>query len=313
MKIKVYGFKFNNKKLPKAMTAVDVFSYMEHTAGSKLGKLYRYGTKKFAVDDGGHKTEWLGGMILKVRDSKAFTKLTEKGGKTMLTAETLAENEKLVELTYFVAHPKTGSGLLAHHYQGTSLMAYAGVCQRVFRLAQKHSRALATKGKTTAEKKTIAKDFKGVLSLEQLCNDTDLKTLIKQLKRVSSFELRIATLETKETFLQGIIEKASNEVVKLMFPPDSDVDDLADDAVELAAKEEIAEIKVTGYDDKKNRREYFKDQNPLIFYEFDYDEVMKGLVLDLDDWPKSITSSTMIKKMVAVASGKSTLKLLESA
>jgi hypothetical protein len=313
MKIKVYGFKFNKPKLPKAMKVTEVFSFMEAHAGAKLGKLYRFGTHKVPVEIDGKKSEWWGGMVLKVRDSKAFTKLTEKNGKTILTAETLAENEKLVELTFFVVHPETGSGLLAHHYQGTSLTAFAGVCQRVFARAQKAAFASVTKGMTANDKKVVAPQFKGLLSLEQLCNDTDLKSLVKQLKRVSSFELRLATLETTETFLRGIVEKASNEVIKLTFPPETDVDELADDAVELANEEKVAEIKVTGYDEKNTRREYFKDQNPLIFYEFDYDDLMKGLVLDLDDWSISINGSAMIKQLIAVASGKTTLNLLENA
>lgn len=311
MKIKVYGFKFTKAKLPKAMQAKDVFAYMKAAAGAKLGKLYRFGAHSVAY--GEDKSEWWGGMILKVRDSSAFTKLTQKGGKTILTAETLAENEQLVELTYFVAHPETGSGLLAHHYQGTSLPAFGGVCRRVFIAAQRKARALAMSGKTTAEQKALRIIFVGELVLEQLCNDTDLKSLVKELKRVSSFELRLATLETKEKFLQGIAEKASNEVIKFTFPPGTDVEGLADDAVELSESEEVAEIKVTGYDSKKNRREYFKDQNPLVFSEFDYDEIMKGLVLDLDNWPSSITGSTAIKKLLAIAHGKSTLHLLKNA
>lgn len=311
MKIKVYGFKFTKSKLPKAMKATDVFAFMKAAAGSKLGKLYRFGTHTVAFGD--DKSQWWGGMILKVRDSSAFTKLTQKGGKTILTAETLAENEQLVELTYFVAHPETGSGLLAHHYHGTSLPSFGRVCRRVFLAAQRKARALALSGKSTAEQKALRKTFVGDLVLEQLCNDTNLKDLIKELKRVSSFELRLATLETKEKFLQGIVEKASNEIIKLTFPPDTDVDELADDAVKLADSEEVAEIKVSGYDAKKNHREYFKDQNPLVFHEFDYDEIMKGLVLDLDDWATSISGSNAIKKLLAIAHGKSTLHLLKNA
>jgi hypothetical protein len=313
MKIKVYGFKFDKAKLPKAMKAVDLFDRMSAAAGSKLGIRYRYGAKLVSVGEGEAAVQWWGGMILKVRDSSAFTKLTEKDGKTILSAETLADNEKLVELTYFVAHPETGSGLLAHHYHGTSLMAFAGVCQRVFSQLQKASRATALADKTTAEKKKIAKEFKGVLELQQLCNDTDLKSLVKQLKRVSSFELTLATLETKEKFLQGVSEKASNEIIKFTFPPETDIDGLADDAEELSKQDEVAAIKVVGYDSKKNRREYLNDQNPLVFHEADYDKAMKGLVLDLNEWGKSISDSAMVQKLIAVASGKSTLHLLKNA
>jgi hypothetical protein len=311
MKIKVYGFKFNRDKLPEAMKATDAFAAMQSTTGVELGKLYRVGAHPVTLES--DSPQWWGGMILKARDSTAFTKMTKKAGKTILTAETLAENEQLVELTYFVAHPKTGSGLLAHHYHGTSLNSFGNVCQRVFAAAQRQARAVALEQTPSAKHKTLRGSFVGELALEQLCNDTDLKDLIKQLKRVSSFELRLATLKTKETFLKGVIEKASNEVIKLTFPLDADVDELADDAVALACAREVAEIKVSGYDAKKNHREYFKDQNPLVFHEFDYDDIMKGLELDLDDWGTSIGGSKAIKKLLTIAHGKSTLNLLRNA
>lgn len=310
MKIKVYGFKFNKGKLPEVMQVTDLYGHMLIHAGAKIGKLYQLGACK--VSSGQDMKDWWGGMVLKVRDSNAFTKLTQKNGKTILTAETLAENEQLVELTYFVAHPETGSGLLAHHYHGTSITSFGAVCRRVFRSAQKNARTHAQIGKGPAEIKALAKQFTGELVLEQLCNDADLKKLVKELKRVSSFELRLATLETKETFLQGVIEKASNEVIKLSFPPDADVEELADDAVKLAESEEVAEIKVSGYDEKKNRREYFKDQNPLVFHEFEYDDIMKGLALDLGNWETSIRDSNAIKKLLSIASSKTTLNLLKN-
>ena len=311
MKIKVFGFKFAKAKLPKAMTATDVFLQMEKTPGMHLGKNYRYSAHKITVPIQGQDHEWWGGMILKLRDSAAFTKLTEVNGKTVLTAQKLAGNEKLVELTYFVAFAATGSGILAHHYHGTSLTSFALGSAKIFRQAQSEAVANAVKGKTPKERKIIHQDYKGKLALEQLCNDTNLKALVKELKRVSTFELKLATLETKETFLRGIIEKASHESLKLTFPEDTDVDGLADDAATLTGIESVTDIKVTGYDSNKVRREFHKSKNPLIFHEFDYDEVTQGLNIDFDDWAGSIANSEMIKKMITVASTPSTLKLLK--
>lgn len=313
MKIKVYGFKFDMDKLPKAMKPTDVFEYMQLHAGTEAGKIYRYGTYLLPKLEGERSQDWWGGMILKIRDSNAFTKLTNKDGKLILTAETLAENENLVEITYFVAHSETGSGLLAHHYYGTSLVSFAHICKKVFALARKELAKSAIFEKSKKQQKNILKEFKGALELCQLCNDTDIKTLVKQLKRVTSFELKLATLETKETFLRGIIEKATHETLKLTFPPDVDVDLLAEDAYELSENDLVTNLKVTGYDSKKIRRDIHKDENPLVFHEFDYDDSTKGLVLDLENWARSIEDSDMIKKLIAVASGRSTIKLLESA
>ncbi len=313
MKIKVYGFKFDAKIFPKAMQVTDVFEYMQKTAGASSGKLYRFGTEKISTPQDNPEKEWWGGMVLKIRNSSAFTKLTEADGKAILTAETLEDNERLVELTYFVAHPKTGSGLLAHHYHGTSLAAFSAGCRRAFVRAKREALTEACKDKLAKEIREIHKDFKGKLNLDQLCMDTDLKTLVKQLKRVSTFELRLTTLETQEKFLRGVIEKAKHETIKIAFPPDLDVDELADDAFGLSEMDTVSEIKVSGYDEKNIHHAFFKGQNPLVFFEFDYDDVMKGLQLDLNDWATSIQDSNMIKKLVAVASGKSTHKLLSLA
>jgi hypothetical protein len=313
MKINVYGFKFTKTELPPAMKATDVFARMEREPGMKIGKTYRYGAHKLTANIGEVESEWWGGIILKVRDSKAFTKLTEGEGKMVLTAETLAANEKLVELTYFIAHPDTGSGLLAQHYHGTSITAFGLACSKVFKTAQREAAEEATKEKSPKEKSAILKQFRGKLALEQLSHDTDLRALVKKLKRVASFELKLATLETRETFLRGIIEKASHETLKLTFPLDASVDELADDAAALVEAGAVNDVKVIGYDGQNIKREYYKDQNPLVFEVFDYDQVMVGLKIDFSNWAESIENSVMIKQLIAVASHKSTHKLLTTA
>ena len=196
MKINVYGFRFNKSKLPERMRTTDVFVRMQKEPGMKVGETYRYGADKVVANAGGSETEWWGGIILKLRDAKAFTKLTEGDGEMVLTAETLAKNEKLVELTYFVAHPDTGSGLLAQHYHGASIPAFDLACSRVFKTVQKEAIEIASRGKSAQEQKAIAKQYRGSLPLEQIARDTNLKDLVKQLKHVSSFELKLFTLET---------------------------------------------------------------------------------------------------------------------
>ena len=314
MNVKVYGFNIDTK-LPSGISRTCVYEYMAQTCGSTLGKFYRYGAKK--LNDGSEHGEWWAGIILKVRDSKAFTKLVEgEDGKAVLTAETLAENEKLVEISYFVAHPQTGSGLMAHHYQATSLWGFSGICQRLFVPCQKAAKAAAlaaATGLTKKQKKELRLLYKTKFKLGQLCNDTDLKTLVKQLNRVSTFELRLSTVRTKERFLRGIAEKADSEIIKLVFPADESVADLADDAEKLSTDADVDDIKVTGVDSKKKRQESFKDKNPLLFDEYDYDKLMKGFNIDLGDWGKSIEESTAIKRLIATAKGTSTYQLLTKA
>jgi hypothetical protein len=317
MKVRVYGYKFEADRVPPAMSRLDLYEYMEKNAGCKLGAVYQYGAVKVKLPNGpaGVMQEWWGGMLLKIRDAKAYMKLTEKDGKTVLTAEDLAENEKLAEVNFFLAHPETGSGLYAHHSQSASLINFGRVCNRVFNTDRREQKKTEVNGNHLSkdEQEAIKSKYEGELIMGQLCMTAGVKDLVRSLHKVSSFEYRFSTVKTHEKFLQGISEQAESETIRFSFPPDADVDALADSLDASLAEGDVDEFKVKGVDKHGKAQEYRLATNPLIFDEYDYDSKMKGLVLDLSDWKGSITNSVIIAHLGKVASNRKVMQLLKKA
>lgn len=315
MKVRTYGFTFDKFLFPSAMTRPSLFEYLGANPGVRIGTSYQLGSAKVTLPCGAKTQDWWGGMLLRIRDSKGYLKLTEKGGKSVLTAESLGEGERLAEVSFLLAHPETGNGLITHHYHATSIYSFGRVCERVFATHRRNLRndALAVAGLTGKQKKAVRGSYEGKLSLGQLCLETKLKDLVKKLQRVNAFDFKFTTVTTKETFLKGIAERAESERVKFMFPPDADVDALADE-IDLAVKGEgVAELKVHGVDVHGTPREYTMDQNPQVFDEYDYDDMMKGLKLDLSDWGNSIKNSAAIAHLGKVAAGHTVMQLLTKA
>jgi hypothetical protein len=312
MKLRVFGFTFDKNQLPPAMLAPEIFDLMQRTPGTYYGKRFQCGTKKLTVKGKDGNEEWWGGIILKVRDAKTFTKLAEVNGNLTITAETLADNEKLAEINFFVAHSATGSGLFTHHYQAASLGNFRWLCARIFDDERKAriKTIAANKDLKPIERKRQTKELKGRLWLSQLCQEEGFKALIKKLKSVKSFEVQLTTVKTRERLFRGISERAVSETVCFNFPTDVDVDALSDAISNVVDTEDVGDAWVSGTSPSTGKTERVKlEENFLVFGEMDYDESM-NLQLDLSDWGKSIESSALIDSLIKFTRAKTTHQLL---
>ncbi len=312
MNVRTYGFNFDKTIAPAAMPPAMVFEILAARAGARLGVSYQFGAAKVPVHVGSKVEQWWGGMMVRIRDSKGYLKLTEKEGKSVLTEETLGEGEKLAEVSFFLAHPETGNGLLTHHYHATSIFSFGSVLAKVFETERRHRRdvELLTPELTTKAKKAIRQKYAGKLELGQLYLDANLKALVKALKSVSSIDFRLTTVKTREKFLQGIAERAESERIQFTFSKEADVDDLAD-AVDSAADSSFVEdVEVRGRGKDGEAKRFSVNNNPEVFDEYDYDTMMKGLKLDLSDWNGSIQKSTAIQRLIKVTAKASVMQLL---
>ena len=125
MRLRVYGFTFEKKSLANALPMSSIFGSLEAKQTlAQDGLDIRHGITIAQVVNpfNASISPWWIGLILKVRDSRNFTKLTaQTGGGMRLTADLLASNEALAEVNFFVAHPNSGAGLYAHYHQSASM------------------------------------------------------------------------------------------------------------------------------------------------------------------------------------------------
>lgn len=312
MKLRVFGFTFDKTVLPEAMSAPEVFDLMQSTPGTYYSKRFQCGTKRIKTMHKGVEEDWWAGILLRVRDAKSFMKLAEENGKLRITAESLGDNEKLAEVNFFIAHPQTGSGLFTYHHQAASLGNFRWLCYKIFNDERKKRISAINNDKDlkSKEKRQRIASLRGKLSLSQLCREEGFTDLIKKLKSVKSFEVKLTTVKTKERLFRGIAEKAVSETLCFNFPTDIDVANLSDAIGKVVDEDDVDSASVSGTNATTGESERFKlENNYMVFDEMDYDESM-NLQLDLSDWGNSIESSLLIEKLLKVACGRSTRQLL---
>lgn len=300
MKIRAFGFQIDKKKFPKALTPSDVFIAIEANAGAPLDKkeLIRISgttvSQERPATNGGN-MDWWAGMLIKARDAQLFNQLKPIDGKLRVSAEDLGDT-KLVEICFFIAHKETGNGLLAVYHNAPGWSLFRPLVKKLFNAHKEKRRTVETAG---IKDRTVLKGYSGVLELKQLIREGTLKSLLKEFKRVQSTEIAFAVVNDNVAGpFSRLRQGAKSESVRFTFPPDFILDDETIDEMEKtsADPDDNTKIRVAGYDANNKSFSVSSDmaRNKTIFAERDYDELMKGLSLDLDDWAPTIKASPIV-------------------
>lgn len=303
MKVKIYGFSVNSSKLPSAVNAPQFFGSVTSLPWLSVGKNYKLGVATVQVPTASGPETWMAGMSIKVRDAKAFNKLIDDNGQLTLTSENLEENAKLAEVNFFIAHPATGNGLYCYYSSSVSLMMFSLMMKRAFREYVRTVRDAAVKATPVKQRKAVRATFKGELDIGQLCQVKDLKALVAALAAVKSCDFRFNTVVSEKTLFRGIAERSKNETIKFALMDDADVGELAEAIDKASADDSVDEITVRGTDAGGNAQTYHIEENALQFGDFEYDDYMGNLQLNLNNWAHSIKNSSVIAKLVAIAAG----------
>ena len=314
MDIRVYGFFLDQDGLPDAMEATSVFEAMGDGKPKSIGKYYTFGVRNLTFGSGSNKEDWWAGIILKVRDSKAFTKLTNKDGKRMITAETLRDDEQLAEINFFIANPANGSGLYAHHYQSASIINFNLICGHVFEGKRREhvNRIQEDQNLDPKQRKAELKRYRGRLKVGILSRPDGFSELVTELKSVNSLEVRFKTVQLTNTMFRGIEAKAKSELVRFTFPPAVSADEIADTISQITGSQDVEEAIAVGRGKDGASHRLYLSENPHVFDTLDYDKWIEDLSLDLDDFSSSIEKSKLVKHLHKISTGKEVRRLLSS-
>jgi hypothetical protein len=303
MKVKIYGFSVDSSKLPGAVTAPEFFSSVTTLPWLEVGQNFKLGIANVSVPTAHGAETWMAGMSIKVRDAKAFNKLINDNGQLTLTSENLEENAKLAEVNFFLIHPQTGNGLYCYYSSSASLMMFSLLMKRAFKEYLRTKRDAQVKAAPVKDRKAMRAKFKGDLEIGQLCQTKDLKALVTALTSVKSCDFKFNTVISRKTLFRGIYERSESEVVKFVMMEDVDTADLAEAIDRASSNAQVEEVTVRGVDSGGVNQTYHIEENALQFGDFDYDDYMGNLNLDLSNWASSIISSSVIAKLVGIASG----------
>lgn len=244
--------------------------------------------------------------------------LTENQGRQVLTTEMLKENQSLVEASFFVANPRTGAGLFAHHYQAAPLHSGLFVLfSNSFQALQEGEMKAATEDEqlSDADRKKRHLDLKGQIWPQQLVMEEGFKKLVASLKSVSTIKVRLATVSSAKRLFQGYGFMPERETCEFKIPKGALPAEIAECLDHALTTHQLTDAKVTGLTSNDTETNVSKDKNknPQVFDIQDYDELMKGFELDISDYMKTLLQAKVIKHLIAIARGRSVWQLLEKA
>jgi hypothetical protein len=319
MNIRIYGFGLIKTGFPEAVAAFEVLDALIENAGKPLGKkhLIHAGAARIPIKYDGQEESWYGGLIFRARDAKSFNQLIEENGELVLTAKQLEGGNKIAELCYFLAHPETGNGLIACYHGGPGVPMLERVLRSMLSGVRrsKMKEAFADAGKDRAKKDEVFRIFKGELKLSHLVRKGTLKELFAELTRVTSLELRLSTVEMTTGLFSKMKAKAVTEIKKLKFAPDFNFDEeLMEELIADIDAEEVDGASIVGKNSKGETKIISSDalRNKMIFDEKDYDELLGTFTLQLKDWDKTISESSVIHWLQAISRTPANRSLLFS-
>jgi hypothetical protein len=308
MRLRIFGFGFDKSKAPSSIPVSDVFASLGNRPTLLVENEIRIAVTKIPVIPpqvlqptlGSNAVNWWLGVVLKVKDAKSFTKLTSRGGKRIMTAEALPIGEDLAEANVFIAHPKTGSGLYAHHGGSASLTYDFGkLIGSELRHLQGLERARidGDDETTTKEKRKLRSACHGYYWIINLVLEQEFKKLVASMKKVDSVKVRLGTLKTAEKIFGGYKWTPEYETVEYKLPIQAISAEVGDGLEVALNQKKIDSATVTGLDQNGKDRTFHHVDNPHILDQFDYDEVMGNFILDFQNYSASLTASRIGKEL----------------
>jgi len=291
MKIRVLGFSWVPDFIPQAAPATLAFEQMRLNAGQEIGRYSVAATK-----DG----EWWTGFLLKIRDSRAFTKQRMENGTVVFGAEKLEDGERLAEGNFFVAHESNGHGLYCYHHMSASLLGDFGyVAGRMFHAAVKERRDALVKEHGPSSKATKAgkKALAGKLLIAQTLRPGTFNAYVKKLKEIYSLEANLVSFEMKKSTFSPLTQFARRKKISLSFDANATMGQIANAITELNSKHEFESATVSGKDQHGYDQTYKLAKDAQVFDEWDYDEMVMTGDIRFNDIPGSIASSPIIAKL----------------
>jgi hypothetical protein len=304
MKIRVLGFSWVPEFIPKAAPAILAFEQMQRNAGQEIG---RYSVA--AMKDG----EWWTGFLLKIRDSRAFTKQRLENGTVVFGAERLEDGEKLAEGNFFVAHESNGHGLYCYHHMSASLLGDFGyVAGRMFSVAVKNLRDALVKehGPSSKETKAGKKALAGKLIIAQTLRPGTFNDYVRKLKEIYTLEANLVSFEMKKKTFVTFNKFARRKKISLSFDSNAPMGQIANAIADLNSNHEFENATVSGKDQYGYDQTYKLAKDAQVFDEWDYDEMVVSGDIRFNDIPGSIAASPIIAKLKDAISQPNTRKML---
>lgn len=296
MKAIIYGFSL------KAGSAVFSLEQLYQLLLARSGQPdNRYHNERRIYVDATTHVGFLCGLVVTVRDQRAFMELIRDRGTERIGVSDLKGKNKLMETNLFVIRRSNGIGIYQHYFQSCSVSVFGTYLQAYYneerkKEMQKKLKALEAKGAGKAALAKLRKENPGGLSFAQLTNKAGLEDILNGYPEIRGFEYEFADVEAIKSVAAPISKFVRRRVEKLTFRPDAPVGKLASaiNSVVTAIKPRAGRVHVRSGDDELESINIARI--PRQFGEKEFDDLVAGLKdLELSSFAKNKQITELVK------------------
>jgi len=298
MKVRLVGFTFEIENRSRQLS---MEAFARHVGTAAAAMEAEGGDRRLLFMNADHDADYFVGLVVTVKDHRAFCQLVNEQDGMKLKVSDVADGSHLMDFNFFVLNKKTLNGLYQHYHQSCSPGAFAQLCAVRFReyrvaLADEAVRALPEPVTAAAEARARS-PFAGLLHSAVIVRKDALEKMIRELKRVKSFQYSLAVPAVVEEDFKPLTPWIKKETHKISFETKSPVDGIATAVANAVARLGISRGRVEGEDQDGIERVLRIVDNPDTFGEYEYDDVAARINdLNLSQFHESWAIQELLKK-----------------
>lgn len=220
MKVRLYGFTLEAGHTKAALS--DLYDHLALFSGAADNS--RSNERRIYFDKDTDAT-FARGLVVTVKDQKAFCKLIEDRGRLVINVENLQGEDKLMEFNFFVINKTNGVGLYQQYHHSCSLGVFGGYLRDHYHtisteFADREVAELTRRGEHTDKReKGIRKAHRGGLSIATLVHSGTLGAVLRQFQKIKSFEYEFAQFDAIRSVAQPLQPYVKRRKEKVTFEP----------------------------------------------------------------------------------------------
>lgn len=275
MKVRLAGFTLEIDQ-PGAQVSIEQF--VRHVADRIPDELEGEGEqKRLLFMNADHDADYYVGLVVTVKDHRAYCELVEAPGGMTLKVTEVAQGSHLMDFNFFVVHKVSHNGLYQHYHHSCSPGAFASLCGERFRAYRTAKSDAAVEGlpapATAAAERRMRAQYGGYLRTQLIVRQEALETMVRELRRVKSFQYVIATPAVEEQAFRPLTRWIRKKMHKLSFDVNGPVDGIARAVARTVDQLGITRGRIEGVDADGVTRVLKIVDNPDTFGEYEYDDV----------------------------------------
>lgn len=213
------------------VSVADVFNYMAGHNGEPDATKSSH--RRFYIDDDGD-ADFVRGLVVTVKDQKAFCELVKDGGGGfVISVKNLEGENKLMEFNFFVINKNNGLGIYQYYHNSCSVSTFGDYLRkRYFTLSHNLSEQDIEMAKAAGDldqkkEKAIRAKYRKSMSFAILVHDEDLDVVLGRFKQITGFEYELVQIIPDVEHGIPISPYVKRKKEKVIFTPDTDVGVLA--------------------------------------------------------------------------------------